>query len=161
MEATGPKGTAVIDLSDINNTPTEIKKLILSFLTNHDPFQAREDLRNFRLVSRAWQKIVLELLRDLWVRNERQWVPKFRNDFHTLLNLEATAKGIGMGQNLSFKKQDQMLKVSNKLKKMATGTIAERKLITDLRVIRDKIRWIVDELRRQGLDVPASMESLL
>lgn len=145
----------LVSTTTINDLPKEIKQLIVSFLTNHDPLQASQDILKLRRLSKEWNKIVMSYLGWLWEQKVKDgWVDNF-------LKLEEDTKFrrrlMGLyneHKNLNLKElvaaRDRMT-----LSRRSTGIRADT-VLTHL-VIRKKIEILASLMADSGIDVPDSL----
>lgn len=145
----------MISPTRIDDLPQELKQLIVSFLTNHDPLQADRDILKLRSLSQNWNPVVLSYLKRLWneqvnqgwmthfLRREQQLKPKLLDFLQRTRSLDFPAL---------VNERDRM---SLSLK---TRGIRADEVLTHL-VIRRKIELLKQLIQDAGLVVPESLQT--
>lgn len=145
----------LISPTSINDLPLELKQLIASFLTNHDPLQASQDILKLRTLSREWNPVVLSYLKRLWneqvkkgwithfLMREEQLKPKLLDFFQRTRSLDFPAL------------VDERDRMSLSLR---TRGIRADAVLTHL-VIRRKIELLKQLIHDAGLVVPESLQN--
>jgi hypothetical protein len=146
----------------INDLPKEIKQLIASFLINHDPLQAIQDILKLQKISKEWNQIamsrlVMSHLRGLWEQKVKEgWVDNFLKQEQDikfrrrLWQLYRTHKTLNLKELIA--ERDRAT-----LSLRTTGIRADR-VLTHL-VIRKKIEILAILMANSGIDVPDSLQN--
>jgi hypothetical protein len=142
----------------INDIPNVIKQLIVSFLTNHDPLQASQDILKLRRLSKEWNQVVMSHLKWLWEQKVKDgWVSTFlaRDKFFKaqIPNLYNEQKNSNIQELISARKQA----IANRRQ---TGIGVPHQLFTHL-VIRKKIEILADLISKSGLIIPDSLQTTI
>jgi hypothetical protein len=147
----------LVTTTTINDLPREIKELIVSFLTNHDPLQASQDILKLRRLSTEWNQIVMSYLKLLWEQKVKEgWVDNFLlreqdpNFKRRTLGLYKEHKNLNLKALIA--ERDRMT-----LSLRTTGIRADT-VLTHL-VIRKKIEILAILIANSGIDVPESLRN--
>lgn len=137
-----PSGQLIAPTS-INDLPYELKQLLASFLTNHDPLQASQDILKLRTLSHEWNRIVMSYLKWLWNKKVSDgWLDDFlKQEQNTNLQLQ----NFQQSKTLTLAPQRSLHALNNQKQTN--------------HVIRQKIAKLKTLIEKAGLEVPATLKN--